>query len=117
MEFCEVKTIHFEKVQKAAKKIPDPVLINNLADIFKTLGDPGRIKILMALGACELCVCDLAAVSGLSESAMSHQLRTLRMQKIVKYRREGKILFYSRDNDLIASLVEKGIEHMKLKNP
>ena len=83
-----------------------------LADTFKTLADPNRVKLIFALMHRELCVCDLAAVIGASDSSVSHQLRILRTQKLVKFRRDGKILYYSLTDDHISGLFKQGLEHI-----
>ena len=82
-----------------------------VADTFRVLGDPSRVRIVHALSLSELCTSDLASVVGMSESAVSHQLRTLRQLHVVKSRREGKLVFYSLDDDHIRSLFRQGLEH------
>jgi DNA-binding transcriptional ArsR family regulator len=84
----------------------------SLAELFKALGDPTRVKILFSLMTRELCVCDLTAVIGISESAVSHQLKVLRTLRLVKFRREGKILYYSLADDHIEKLFAQGLEHV-----
>lgn len=101
------------QVKRAVDNVPDSNTLQNMADIFKALSDPGRLKIVTALSVCELCVCDLAAVCGSSESAVSHQLRILRNLKIVRYRREGKIVFYRLDDDHVKSLISQSLQHVK----
>ena len=113
MDQCQEKVLHQAQVAHAIKKIPDSATLQSLTDIFKALSDPNRLKIVTALAACELCVCDLAAVSGSSESAVSHQLRILRNLKIVRYRREGKIVFYRLDDDHVKSLINQSIQHVQ----
>jgi ArsR family transcriptional regulator len=93
--------------------VPDLNTLQSMTDIFKALGDPGRLKIVIALSACELCVCDLAVVCGSSESAVSHQLRILRNLKIVRFRREGKIVFYRLDDDHVKSLISQSLQHVR----
>ena len=113
MDRCQEKVLHQTQVEQAIKNIPDSVTLQSIADIFKALSEPSRLKIVTALATCELCVCDLAAVSGSSESAVSHQLRILRNLKIVRYRREGKIVFYRLDDDHVKSLISQSIEHVQ----
>ncbi|MBL7179113.1 MAG: metalloregulator ArsR/SmtB family transcription factor [Pseudomonadota bacterium] len=113
MDICQEKILHHENVQKAVSNIPDSGTIQNLADMFKALSDPNRLKIVIALARCELCVCDLAAVAGSSESAVSHQLRILRNLKIVCFRREGKIVFYRLDDDHVSALINQSLEHVQ----
>jgi ArsR family transcriptional regulator, lead/cadmium/zinc/bismuth-responsive transcriptional repressor len=112
MEFCQEKVIHEENVRAAVKRIPDVPIIETLCDIFKALSDPSRVKIVIALAYCELCVCDLAATCSRTESAVSHQLRTLRNLKIVKKRREGKIVYYRLDDHHVESLIQQSLEHV-----
>ncbi len=109
---CEVLCIHEDKVKLARRErlVEDTVMA--LADIFKTLGDATRIRILSALMQQELCVCDLAAVIEMSDSAVSHQLRVLRSQKLVKFRREGKVVYYSLADDHVRTLFAQGLEHV-----
>jgi ArsR family transcriptional regulator, lead/cadmium/zinc/bismuth-responsive transcriptional repressor len=113
MDRCQEKVLHQTQVEQASKNIPDSVTLQSITDIFKALSDPSRLKIVTALATCELCVCDLAAVSGSSESAVSHQLRILRNLKIVRYRREGKIVFYRLDDDHVKSLISQSIQHVQ----
>jgi len=112
MEPCQIRHINSENVAKAREVIPESEEIQGLAEMFKALGDPTRLKIVTALVAVELCVCDLSAVCGLSESAVSHQLRILRNLRIVKYRREGKIVYYRLDDDHVESLVRQSLAHI-----
>jgi ArsR family transcriptional regulator len=101
------------QVKRAVDNVPDLNTLQSMTDIFKALGDPGRLKIVIALSACELCVCDLAVVCGSSESAVSHQLRILRNLKIVRFRREGKIVFYRLDDDHVKSLISQSLQHVR----
>jgi DNA-binding transcriptional ArsR family regulator len=116
VELCLEKILHLENVKLAVKNTPASDTLQNLTDIFKALGDPNRLKIVIALATCELCVCDLAAVCGSSESAVSHQLRILRNLKIVRYRRKGKIVLYRLDDEHVSSLINQSLEHVKEKN-
>ena len=113
MDRCQEKVLHQAQVEQAIKNIPDSAALQSISDIFKALSEPSRLKIVTALATCELCVCDLAAVSGSSESAVSHQLRILRNLKIVRYRREGKIVFYRLDDDHVKSLISQSIQHVQ----
>jgi len=112
MDQCQDKAIHLEKVQYALKNLPEPDTVQSLANIFKALSDPSRVKIVLALAACELCVCDLAVVCDLSDSAVSHQLRILRNLKIVRNRREGKMLFYRLEDQHVRALLDQSLEHV-----
>lgn len=112
-EFCMVRTVHIDRIKQAGtESIPENHLLK-LSSIFKVLGDPTRLKIVMALQGGEMCVCDLAAYLNLTESAVSHQLRRLRELNLIKNRREGQILFYSLDDDHVADLLKTGLEHLK----
>jgi DNA-binding transcriptional ArsR family regulator len=84
-----------------------------LSEVFKMLGDPTRIKIIFALSCCEMCVCDIAEAVNMTQSAVSHQLRLMRNMKLVKYRKEGKSVYYSLDDDHILQLFSQGMEHVK----
>lgn len=84
-----------------------------LAEVFKVLGDPTRIRVLYALSKCDMCVCDIAEALGMTQSAISHQLRILRDLRLVRYRKEGKSVFYSLDDSHIVQLFNQGMEHVK----
>ncbi len=113
MDVCMDKCINEKEVSKTVKQLPVQEDINDMAAIFKALGDPSRLKIVLALGNREHCVCDIAVICGQTESAISHQLRILRSLKIVKNRREGKIVYYSLDDDHVNSLVLTSLEHVR----
>jgi DNA-binding transcriptional ArsR family regulator len=109
---CEV--YHADPARIAAIRAsaaPDDA-VEALAEIFKALGDPTRLRLLTALGQGELCVCDLATLSGISESATSHQLRLLRALRLVRARREGRMVFYRLDDDHVVGLVAQGLQHV-----
>ncbi len=110
---CEVVMVHPEIVEEMKKKQLPAETVAGLAEIFKVLGDSSRIKIMHLLSLKEICVCDLAAALGMSQSAVSHQLRVLRNVRLVKHRRVGKSVFYSLDDDHIETLFEQGIEHLQ----
>jgi len=112
MDRCEEKAIHVEKVMQVVSRLPGPDTLQGVADTFKALSDVGRVKIVLALASAELCVCDLAAVCNLSDSAVSHQLRILRNLKIVRNRREGKIIFYRIDDHHVNALLHQCLEHV-----
>ncbi len=112
-EFCDVRIVHLDKVTTAkSEAIPEREL-DRMAQTYKMLGDPTRLKILMALRENEMCVCDLAAFTGLTESAVSHQLRRLRDLFLVKNRREGQVLYYSLDDNHVTELLEIGLTHVR----
>jgi len=111
-EICEVFNPDNQVVQlMKEKKLADDV-VYDLAELFKTMGDPTRIKILYALKERELCVCDLSELLDMSSSAISHQLRILRNNKLVKYRKEGRSVYYSLDDDHVMCLFGQGLEHV-----
>ncbi len=112
LDRCEINCIHDEAVKAVREALFSEDIAASLAELFRALGDPTRVKILFSLMTKELCVCDITAVIGVSESAVSHQLRILRNLRLVKYRREGKILYYSLADDHIEKLFAQGLEHV-----
>ncbi len=110
---CQQRIIHFEKVLSAREKALGENEIQRLAQIFKALGDPTRLRILIALREQEMCVCDLAALLGISESAVSHQLRLLRTMSLVKNRREATVLYYRLNDEHVKVLIDIGLEHIR----
>jgi ArsR family transcriptional regulator, lead/cadmium/zinc/bismuth-responsive transcriptional repressor len=112
---CSSTIIHQDAVARAKEKLPMDEAIYDLADFFKTFGDSTRIKIICALLETELCVCDLASVINTSQSAVSHQLRVLRQARLVKYRKDGKTVYYSLDDDHIHSVIKEGLDHISHK--
>lgn len=109
---CEGTTIHDDVIENVKKKLPNEEILYDLADFFKILGDSTRIKILNALFHSEMCVCDIAALLGMTQSAISHQLRVLKQGRLVKYRKEGKSVYYSLDDEHIKHIVEEGLIHI-----
>lgn len=112
VECCEFLSVHEDTVAQVRGSIPEPETLSELADLFKLFGDPTRLKILMSLSQYELCVCDLAALIGMSQSAVSHQLRILKQGRLVKSRREGKSVFYSLADDHVHTMLAQGMEHI-----
>lgn len=112
-EICEINIIHEDRVNNAKKVMPKDDLIYDLAEFFKVFADSTRMKIIYALMEGELCVCDIAAIVGTTQSAISHQLRILKQAKLVKYRKEGKVVYYSLDDEHISEIVKKGREHIE----
>ncbi|OXZ36799.1 transcriptional regulator [Finegoldia magna] len=112
-EKCEVTLIHENNVKKAINELPDDELIADLSDMFKIFGDQTRVKILMALESGELCVCDIAAVMNMSQSAISHQLRVLKQSNTVKTRRQGKVVYYSISDDHVKEIFDIAIVHVQ----
>lgn len=111
-DVCELFCYNKTKVNALKKSMLAESKLIKLTDIFKVLSDSTRAKILLSLSKEELCVCDIAHVLGLSLSAVSHQLRLLRSSGLVKYRNQGRMAFYTLDNDHIMKLVEEGIKHI-----
>ena len=112
-EKCGVTLIHEDNVKKAINELPDDELIADLSDMFKIFGDQTRVKILMALESGEMCVCDIAAVMNMSQSAISHQLRVLKQSNIVKTRREGKVVYYSISDDHVKEIFDMAMVHVQ----
>lgn len=110
---CDCNIIHGDVIQVAKQTMPTEETLYDLADFFKMFGDSTRLKILWALDNSELCVCDLAELLNMTKSAVSHQLKTLRQEKLVKYRKEGKNVFYSLDDEHVKNIIEIGLEHIK----
>ena len=112
LEKCEVTVIHEEVVNRVKKQMPSEDKLIQTAELLKVFGDPTRIKIICALMKEEMCVCDLSALLDVSQSAVSHQLKTLKQTRLVKYRRVGKVVYYSLDDDHIGKIFEAGYEHV-----
>jgi ArsR family transcriptional regulator len=112
---CDCNIIHQEAVDKALKNKPKEEVLNELSQVFKIIGDPTRIKIIMCLDNHEMCVCDIANVLNMTKSSISHQLSTLRLSGIVKYRKSGKEVYYTLDDEHIKKLYEIGLEHISHK--
>ena len=107
------RVVHKERVQLARDEAIQEPELDRLASTYKVLGDPTRLRIVMALRDVEMCVCDLAAFLRVSESAVSHQLRRLKDSALVKKRREGQVIYYSLDDDHVADLLSIGLEHVR----
>lgn len=107
--------LHLTRPQAAAlaRRMPPEETLYELADLYKMFADSTRVRILCALQERELCVLDLAALLGVSQSALSHQLRILKQAKLVKYRREGKIMFYSLADRHVERIFKQGLEHVR----
>ena len=109
---CNCDIIHVETVAQVRAQMPSDEDFVALAELYKMFSDPTRAKILRALAASEMCVCDIAALLGLTKSAISHQLKSLRLTNLVKSRREGKIVYYSLSDDHVKIIFEMGFEHI-----
>ena len=113
IEKCEFLCIHEDAVHNVLQKMPEEETLYDLAEFFKVFGDSTRIRILYSLRETELCVCDIASLLGLTQTAVSHQLRVLKQSKLVKARRSGKTVFYSLADNHIHNILDMGIHHLK----
>ena len=113
MPCCDFMHAHEDIITKVNAVMPDDELLYDLAELYKIFGDTTRIKILYVLHEAEMCVCDIAQLLGSSQSAISHQLRVLKQAKLVKYRREGKTVFYSLADDHVRMILNQGMEHVE----
>lgn len=109
---CDCSIIHQEVVDKVSRAMPQEETLYDLAELFKVFGDSTRIKILCALQEQEMCVCDIAALLGMTQSAISHQLRILKQARLVKYRRDGKVVYYSLDDEHVSNIFAQGFAHV-----
>lgn len=112
-DLCEVKVTDLARVRRVRREMRSPEAVLLLADTFRALGDPNRLRIVHAIARQELCVCDLAAAVGMSQSAVSHSLRTLRQRRLVRSRKESKTIYYRLDDGHIARLLADGFEHVE----
>ncbi len=113
IDTCDYLCLHEDVINKITNVMPAEEHLYDLAELFKVFGDSTRIRILYVLFESELCVCDLAQILGLTQTACSHQLRVLKMNKLVKSRREGKIVFYSLADDHVRRIINQGMEHIE----
>ena len=110
---CQEEELHPEAIHRVREKLPQDEVLYDLAELFKIFGDSTRVKILYALlEAEELCVCDIASLMDVTQSAVSHQLRVLKSSKLVKFRKEGKTLYYSLADDHVCRILSQGMEHI-----
>ena len=110
---CEIEFVDEKRVKRVRRAMKPEQAVALLAETFKILGDPTRVRITFALAREELCVCDLANLIGVSQSAVSHSLRALRQMKLVRFRREGKIAYYTLDDEHISRLIDEGFRHVE----
>ena len=113
VECCDFIHAHEEIVERVRQELPDEDTLYDLSELFRIFGDSTRIRILYVLFEAEMCVCDIAALLGMTQSAISHQLRALKNARLVKARREGKTVFYSLADDHVKTIIDQGIEHVK----
>ena len=112
MECCEQLEVHEELLSVVRENMPQEETLYDLAELFKVFGDSTRIRILFVLFEAEVCVCDLAEALGMTQSAVSHQLKILKQSKLVKARREGKSIFYSLSDGHVRTIIDQGLEHV-----
>ena len=113
IETCVTEGIHRGTINAVRQGMPDIVDLYDLADFFKLFGDSTRLRILWALSESEMCVCDLCALLKMKQPAVSHQLRNLKQARVVKSRRDGKVIYYALDDDHIRKLLNLGMEHIQ----
>ena len=111
-ESCSCNVIHKEVVENVKNKLPKEETLYDLAELFKVFGDSTRIKIICSLFESEMCVCDLSVLLNISQSAISHQLRVLKSARLVKFRRAGKVIYYSLDDEHIKHIYDAGLNHI-----
>jgi len=111
-ETCLQNVIHQEVIEKVQQTIPQDDSLSQVAELFKVLGDRTRTRILHALFEAEMCVCDLAYLLGMTQSSISHQLRVLKQAKLVKNRKEGKVVYYSLADHHVIHIFEQAFEHV-----
>jgi len=112
IERCDCDVIHEDIVNLVKSRMPKEESLYDLAELFKVFGDTTRIKILWALDASEMCVCDIAVLLNMTQSAISHQLRVLKQAKLVRSRKDGKIVYYSRDDEHVRQIFDQGLVHI-----
>lgn len=112
LEVCGYLHVHEDKVAEVRRMLPEDDTLSQLAELFKVFGDETRIRILYVLFESEVCVCDIARLLGMTQSAVSHQLRVLKQARLIKSRREGKTVFYTLSDDHVATLLRQGTEHI-----
>jgi DNA-binding transcriptional ArsR family regulator len=113
LDRCDCDAIHEEVVAEVREKMPDEDILMDLADLFKVFSDSTRVKILCALQHSEMCVCDIAFLLGMTKSAVSHQLRQLRQTRLVRNRKDGKVVYYSLDDEHVSNVFEQGLLHVR----
>lgn len=112
IEICECNTIHTDTIYSVKEHMPQEEILYDLAELFKVFGDTTRVKILCALFESEMCVCDISALLGMTQSAISHQLRVLKSAKLIKNRKEGKVVYYSLADDHVKHIFDQGLSHV-----
>ncbi|MEG0249257.1 MAG: metalloregulator ArsR/SmtB family transcription factor [Peptostreptococcus sp.] len=113
IEVCQTYCVHADAVDSVRKETPSDEMLDDLSELFKVFGDSTRIKIIYSLFEKELCVCDIAELLGMTQSAISHQLRVLKNNRLVKFRKSGKTVYYSLDDEHIRRIFDCGLCHVK----
>ena len=113
VECCDFIQAHEDIVEKVRREMPGEDTLYDLTELFRIFGDSTRVRILYVLFEAEMCVCDIAALLGMTQSAISHQLRALKNVRLVKSRREGKTVFYSLADDHVKTIIDQGLEHVR----
>ena len=111
-DICDLVYVHADLVKKVRSELPNEDTLYDLTELFRIFGDSTRIRILYVLSASEMCVCDIAALLGMTQSAISHQLKALKNARLVKFRREGKTVFYSLADSHVQTIIDQGMEHV-----
>ncbi|MEF9918992.1 MAG: metalloregulator ArsR/SmtB family transcription factor [Eubacterium sp.] len=112
IERCDIAHDHKNIIKEVRGKMPDEEMLYDLAELFKVFGDSTRVRILCVLFESEMCVCDIAELLNMSQSAISHQLRVLKQAKLLKNRRDGKTIYYSLADDHVRTIFNQGLEHI-----
>ncbi len=115
IELCHCTTVHEDVINNVKEIMPEEENLYELADLFKIFGDTTRVKILCALFEAEMCVCDISALLGMTQSSISHQLRVLKQARLVKYRKDGKIVYYSLCDEHVRKIFDQGLIHIQEK--
>lgn len=115
IDSCGCNVIHEDVINKVRQNMLDEKIAYELAELFKVFGDMTRVRILNALFESEMCVCDIAALLGMNQSAISHQLKVLRQARLIKYRKDGKVVYYSLDDEHIQHIFDQGLIHVREK--
>ncbi len=110
---CKCTVIHEDVIHQVKEGMPKENTVYHLSELFKSFGDQTRLKILCALSKEDMCVCDMAALLDMSQSAISHQLRVLRNVRLVKYSKKGKVVYYSLDDDHVRTIIKQGMDHIE----
>ena len=110
---CELHEEHLDLIERGRARLPETTELYDLSDFFKVFGDSTRLSILFAIDGAPMCVCDIAAVLGMTKSAVSHQLKVLRQNRLVKYNKVGKNVFYELSDDHVRDIIEKALEHIE----